>query len=165
VTRLASNDYVKIVERVPIACIDLLIVHKSRLLMAVRNNSPAKDFLFVPGGRVFKGETQNQCILRLLTEEGLGPLQDKSHSFNLIGVFDHFYDVGPFDVQISSHYVVCAYRLDIGSEICSSSMLESLLSCFELSSQHRPQTCQWVENADQGLPAIHQYSANYFSYL
>jgi colanic acid biosynthesis protein WcaH len=163
--RLASKDYVKIVERVPIACIDLLIVRKSRLLMAVRNNTPAKDFLFVPGGRVFKGETQNQCIFRLLNEEGLRPLQDKSQSFNFIGVFDHFYDVGPFDVPINSHYVVCAYRLDISSELCSSSMLKSLLSSFELSSQHRPQTCLWVEKTYQGLPAIHQYSANYFSYL
>ena len=44
-----------IVEHVPIPSVDLLVVTDNGLLLAKRQNEPAKGEWFVPGGRIQKG--------------------------------------------------------------------------------------------------------------
>lgn len=49
--------------------VDLLVIHEGRLLLMRRNNEPAKDLWFVPGGRVRLGETLERAAHRVLSDE------------------------------------------------------------------------------------------------
>ena len=59
--KILSKDLWKnIVMHMPIPAKDLLFYSdKKGLLMGKRINKPAKDYYFVPGGRVFKNENRN----------------------------------------------------------------------------------------------------------
>jgi colanic acid biosynthesis protein WcaH len=61
--------YTEIKSKIPIPCVDLLVMYEGKLLLMLRNNPPAKDLWFTPGGRVHKGETLEQAACRLLWEE------------------------------------------------------------------------------------------------
>jgi len=73
--RVDEELFKKFRELMPIASVDLLPVHKGRLLLMLRNNEPGKDIWFVPGGRVRYGETLEQAAIRKLNDEtGLSPM-------------------------------------------------------------------------------------------
>ena len=58
-----------IVEHVPIPSVDLLVVTDDGLLLAKRQNEPAKGEWFVPGGRIHKGESLEEAVHRVAREE------------------------------------------------------------------------------------------------
>ena len=62
-----------------------------------------QDFLFVPGGRVFKMENISSGIDRVLKNE-LGKIFD----YNFFGIYEHMYlgDNCGGDPNIDSHYIV-----------------------------------------------------------
>ncbi len=46
-----------VVQNTPLIAIDLIIENeKGEILLGRRKNPPSNGFLFVPGGRIFKGE-------------------------------------------------------------------------------------------------------------
>ena len=53
---LSESDFVKIVTQTPLVSIDLCILNKNKILLGKRLNSPAKDFFFIPDGRIYKSE-------------------------------------------------------------------------------------------------------------
>lgn len=61
--------YEKIVEVMPVSCVDLIIVHKDSFLLGKRINSPAKGKWWVPGGRILKGESLEHAARRKCIEE------------------------------------------------------------------------------------------------
>lgn len=61
--------YQEIRARLPITCVDLLLVHENRYLLLKRLHSPAKDQWWFPGGRIFKGETIAEACRRKGREE------------------------------------------------------------------------------------------------
>lgn len=66
--------YSKILASIPIVTVDLLVVHKGRLLLMKRNNEPAKDEWFTPGGRILFGEDIEETVRRIIEDEtGLKP--------------------------------------------------------------------------------------------
>ncbi len=66
--------YAQIKQNIPIPCVDLLVTHKGRLLLMKRKNTPAKGKWFSPGGRIYKNETIENAVKRVLFEEtGLTP--------------------------------------------------------------------------------------------
>ena len=66
--------YSRIKSLMPIPTMDLLVIHEGKLLLMLRNNNPAKDQWFIPGGRILLGETMEQAARRVLQEEtGLKP--------------------------------------------------------------------------------------------
>ena len=67
--KLSLDRYKQIVEDVPILCVDALIVHEGQYLLVRRNNEPLKGEWWVPGGRVYKGETMEQALRRKVQEE------------------------------------------------------------------------------------------------
>jgi colanic acid biosynthesis protein WcaH len=97
-----NDDYNKIVEQIPIVCVDLLIIYQCKCLLLKRNNNPAKGQYWFPGGRIYKMETiENACtriskmecnlscnyIRQICTEETLfakkdGMFSDK-HTLNI----------------------------------------------------------------------------------
>jgi len=53
--RLGREEFLEVVERAPLVSIDLIVRRGDGLvLLGRRTNEPAKDFWFVPGGRIYK---------------------------------------------------------------------------------------------------------------
>ena len=101
----------QVVEHTPLISVDFVCVDKSSVLVGRRINPPAQGTLFVPGGRICKGETFQQAFKRL-SEDELGiTLQPRDGEF--LGIFDHIYPDSALDPNVSTHYVVLAYRLNL----------------------------------------------------
>jgi len=61
--------YNDILASVPIACVDIALVHRGRILLVKRNDPPARDEWWVPGGRVLKGEMMADTARRKARDE------------------------------------------------------------------------------------------------
>lgn len=154
---LPSDEYSYIAERFSIPALDICIFDPSGLLlMACRENTPGQGSYFVPGGRIFKNETQSQALERILEAEGLSILKSNAKKFIHCGVFDHLYKDGPLCSQYCSHYIVNAYKLMTDSIISS-----QILGQIQKSPQHKDGSWKWINSNDQFL-SIHPYSRQYF---
>ncbi len=115
-SRLPADMFRQVVDSTPLISIDLVIERTNReFLLGLRNNRPAQGFWFVPGGRIFKGESLDDAFLRLTRDE-LGVSQARSDARSL-GVFEHFYMDSIFGEEISTHYIVLAYHLCLDIEL------------------------------------------------
>ena len=95
--------YNKIKSIIPIACIDLLVVHDGRLLLMLRNNEPGKGVWFTPGGRILRGESLEEAVTRVLTKEtGLEATRVEQK-----GTIAHIWP--------EIHTVTTFYRVDVAS--------------------------------------------------
>ena len=104
------------VKSVPITAIDLVFVRdKSHVLMGQRNNEPAMNSYFVPGGRVYKNERIIDAFNRiLLSETGLNFPFNKTTS---MGLYEHFYNVTAWSSsECSTHYIIEARLIEIEQE-------------------------------------------------
>jgi len=54
---------------VPIACVDIAVVHNHCVLLVKRLDEPAKGQWWLPGGRVYKGEMMRDTAKRKALEE------------------------------------------------------------------------------------------------
>jgi len=61
--------YNKIIDVLPILCVDGFIVDDNKILLLKRNNYPAINEWWVPGGRVIKNELLCDSIIRKVKEE------------------------------------------------------------------------------------------------
>ncbi len=61
--------YLKILEVMPIPTVDAVVTYKGKFLLLLRKKSPVKDVWWVPGGRVKRGESLEEAVLRKLQEE------------------------------------------------------------------------------------------------
>jgi len=61
--------YLKIREVMPIPTVDAIATHKGKFLLMLRNKAPVKGFWWVPGGRIRRGESLEEAVLRELREE------------------------------------------------------------------------------------------------
>lgn len=106
---LGIDDFRFVVKSTPLFGIDLIIQdHQQQVLFGLRNNSPAKGFWFVPGGRVLKNEQLGKACARLLTTE-VGLSMPDSGAIELRGIFEHIYEEGPFDDETTNaHYIIAA---------------------------------------------------------
>ncbi|WP_347989926.1 GDP-mannose mannosyl hydrolase [Methylomonas sp. AM2-LC] len=110
---LNKDDFLEVVNLTPLVSIDLVVSNADNaILMGKRVNEPAAGYWFVPGGRIFKGESLEQAFQRITaTELGMTLTIDKGQ---LIGAFTHLYDTNFAHAPgISTHYVVLAYRLHL----------------------------------------------------
>ena len=96
--------YSRIRALIPIATVDLLIVYSGRLLLMLRNNEPAKDEWFIPGGRILQGETIERAVHRVLKEEtGLTPTK-----IEMKGTMSHIWP--------NIHTVMLFHRVDVAND-------------------------------------------------
>jgi colanic acid biosynthesis protein WcaH len=101
---IEENLYEKIQRLTPIATVGLLVVHKERLLLMLRNNEPAKNEWFTPGGRILYGETLEDAVKRVLKEKtGLTPLKIRRK-----GIMSHIWP--------NSHHIAIFYRVDVSED-------------------------------------------------
>jgi len=107
---LDKEVFASIIHYTPLISIDLIVENsKGQILLGKRVNEPAKDFWFVPGGRIFKDETLDAAFERTAKEE-IG-LDIKREDAAFINVYEHFYDNNVFDNEFSTHYVVLAHKI------------------------------------------------------
>ena len=112
---LSHDDFKTVVSNAPLFAIDLVVVNSAQqLLVGLRKNTPAKGFWFVPGGRVYKNETQQQAFARISKQE-LGVALN-IYNATLLGVHDHFYADSIFGEDISTHYINTPYLLQFNEQ-------------------------------------------------
>lgn len=100
---LDKGTFKTVVESTPLVSIDLCLVFEGKLLMGLRQNEPLRGQWFTPGGRLLKNERWQDGLARIAQTE-LG-LSVNSDDFELMGVWDHFYENSAIDEVISTHYV------------------------------------------------------------
>src|SRR5215467_3092626 len=105
---LPPAEFKMAVRNMPLLAIDLIVRSPEGLvLLGLRRNPPARDFWFVPGGRVFKNESSDQALRRISKEELGIELQTRDVKFR--GIYDHIYEDNVFeDPDFNTHYVVLA---------------------------------------------------------
>jgi colanic acid biosynthesis protein WcaH len=108
---LNEYDLASVIRLAPLVSIDLIVRDRAgRVLLGLRNNEPAKDFYFVPGGRILKDERLRDAFARILTYETAIDAPYASATF--LGVYEHFYPNNRFAVpNLGTHYVVVAFEV------------------------------------------------------
>ncbi len=152
---LSSSDFSKIVANTPLISIDLCILNKRKILVGKRINPPAKNFLFVPGGRIFKSELKHDAFKRILKNElGMALKKRQEESIIDLGSYEHFYEDNFQDnKKFSTHYVVLAYLLNYD--------LLTPIKRFKINEQHSEYL--WIDVDEENLYKynIHEYTLEY----
>jgi len=107
-----EETYKLILAHMPFPCVDIIVATENGVLLVWRDNEPAKDQWWLPGGRVFKGETLEECALRKAREE-----VNLECSFKrLVHVEETIFETGPWNIPV--HTVnVCALLEPIDDRI------------------------------------------------
>jgi colanic acid biosynthesis protein WcaH len=156
---LSNADFTAALAALPLVSIDVCVTDsRDRLLLAKRNNAPAKDWWFTPGARIRKNEAIKQALVRVLHDE-LGLPMTMAQRASLMGAWDHFYPDSAFDAHTSTHYVNLPHALRLTQE--------------EADAVHPPQGgdeqhahWQWLalDSAAQD-PTVHAYVQTYARWL
>ena len=146
---LDEKDWKFFVKNSPIFAIDFVIQNEqNEILMGRRTNNPAKDYYFVPGGRVFKNEKIEKAIQRISKEELNLEIDKKDTQF--INYFEHFYKNSLWNEEsINTHYIVLAFQ------IIPKKNLD-----YDLSKQHKE--FKWISEINSNKYNVHKYSFEYF---
>jgi colanic acid biosynthesis protein WcaH len=86
---LDDQTFKTVISSTQLISIDLLVKKDNKVLLGKRINKPAQGYLFSIGGRVYKNETINRAMIRIVADE-LNLSLKLTPRF--IGVFEHFYD-------------------------------------------------------------------------
>lgn len=114
---LPSDDFLHVLKCTPLVSIDQIIFDiQGRVLLGKRRNEPAKDFWFVPGGRIGRLERLHEAFARIAGTE-LG-LELKIEDGKLKGVYEHLYETNALlEPNVETHYVVLAYEIFLKEDI------------------------------------------------
>jgi len=144
---LEKKLFSDIVKNTPLISIDLIIENEEdQFLLGKRVNEPAKDFWFVPGGRIFKNETLDDAFKRIVQEElSLNIARDKADFY---GLYEHFYENNVFNAEFGTHYIVLAHKTKVSK-------------IPHTNSQHS--AYQWFDQDELlGSMDVHKYTKDYF---
>ena len=147
---LSDEEFAQVVRLAPLISLDIIIRDpQQKVLVALRNNEPAKGVYFVPGGCVRKDETIENAFARILENE-----TGCSAAFNnaqFLGVFQHIYSTNRFGLGgYGTHYVVLAYEVRLDHH--------PTIVLDEQHSVHR-----WVNEAElKADPHVHENTKAYF---
>lgn len=98
--------YTKIHKLMPIPCIDLVIVRNNKLLLIKRNREPAKLQYWLPGGRIFRGESLEATAKRIAKDEvGLSVSR-----LEFLGIGNLLFKEDPFGHGCGTHTVTFIYK-------------------------------------------------------
>jgi len=102
------SEYTKIVEQMPIVCIDAVILNsKKQYLLIKRKNEPLLGDYWVPGGRLLKNETLDDAVVRKVRQE----LGITAHIVMPLGVYEDFFDKSPLTLNSGLHTVSIVYLM------------------------------------------------------
>ncbi|MDL0131098.1 NUDIX domain-containing protein [Halobacterium salinarum] len=112
VTWIPDDVWADIVEHVPVPSVDLVVKCTDGILLAKRQNEPAKGKWFVPGGRIQKGESLTEAVHRVAKAE----LGVEVKITERLGAYDHFYETSDVAESGGKHYVAHGYVVTPESE-------------------------------------------------
>ena len=147
---IPADEFQTIVQQTPLVSVDLIIMDPhDYCLLGRRLNRPAKGAMFVPGGRILKNETIDAAVSRILLAE-TGYRINELDELTFKGVYEHFYNDCYWDDNISTHYVVLAYRI-------------KLVARFTESPDSQHERLEWLD-LDELLsrPDVHENVKTYF---
>ncbi len=115
---LDDKSFQFLVRNAPLISIDLIVKNKkNQVLLGLRKNAPARNFWFVPGGRIFKNETFREAIQRIVKAEINLKHEPTDFEYFFFGVYEHNYaDNYTGRKNYSTHYVVLAVILSYDFE-------------------------------------------------
>ena len=119
------------------------------MLLGWRSNKPAKQYWFVPGGRIFKNERLADAFHRIAKEElGLDKIMEQDE---LLGVYEHLYEDNVFyNPDFGTHYIVLGYQLKADVDIAQLP-------------QKQHQKYQWFSKTELlNHPQVHENTKAYF---
>ena len=152
---LSEKEFENVIKKTPMIAIDLCILDENYILLGKRINPPAKNYYFVPGGRIRKSETINSALKRILYAETGRTIKNKDY-VSLIGVYEHFYeDNFKGNTKFDSHYVVLAYKLPVKALSNVDKRFKDL--------QHEENN--WFNLNENSQENIHKYTIAYFNKL
>lgn len=138
---IGDDEWETIVAKSPVPSVDLVVDCADGVLLAKRQNEPAKGEWFVPGGRVQKGEPIEETVHRVAREElGVSITLEAA-----LGTYDHFYDTADVPEAGGKHYVAHGFLVTPGSKR------------IELDDQHGEAQVFGLEE----LPELHPYVEAY----
>jgi colanic acid biosynthesis protein WcaH len=148
--KLNHDEMIQVVRNAPLVSIDLIVKNNNNeFLVGLRKNEPARDYWFVPGGRILKNERINQALERIANEE-LG-IKIAYEQAEFLGVFEHFYTSNFAQKEgFSTHYVALAHRINIS---------ENLLQLPD--AQHHEYKWLSIESISKA-EKVHPYTKAYF---
>ncbi|WP_051360666.1 NUDIX domain-containing protein [Desulfuromonas sp. TF] len=112
---LPEADYKKVMESMPVVCIDCLVQNdQGEFLLVKRNNEPLKNEFWLPGGRLFKHERLHDAVQRKMREE----LGIDVRVVRNLGFFEEFFDKTAQNAAGGFHAISFLYLVKpLGSEI------------------------------------------------
>ena len=147
---MKSDKFLSIIETTPLVSIDLVIRDANyNVLLGKRQNKPAQNYWFVPGGRIRKNETLKEAMARISSAE-LGFTLDIKDA-KLIGAFDHIYEDNFHGMEgINTHYVALGYEVVVEN-----------MPKIHLDSQHS--NVEWWDEKDlMASDLVHTNTKAYF---
>lgn len=107
-------QYKKIVQILPILCVDVIITNlRGEYLLVKRVNEPYKGQWWVIGGRVLKGETLKQAVVRKVRQEA-GLTVKKMRP---VGYHEHTAQINPFSSSLPYHAVSVVFAVAVGNDV------------------------------------------------
>lgn len=148
--KLALPQFKNVVRDTVLVSLDLLVMNnRGEVLVGRRRNPPAKGYLFVPGGRILKGEDLAGALSRISTSE-IG-VELKKQDAALYGIYDHVYTDNAFgEDSLNTHYVVIACLFRVGTFVPRGH-----------DNQHEEMRMLQIEKLLKH-PEVHLYTRNYF---
>ncbi len=149
-TLLSEEEFARLVRSAPLVAIDLIIRNaEGKVLVALRNDEPARGYLFNPGGIVLKGEPIEAAFERIIARETGCRMSYEAARFR--GVFQHFYQNSRFGSGgTGTHYVVLAH--DVAFNENNAITLDGTHSRY-----------QWLSQSEiLASPDVHEYTKDYF---
>lgn len=110
---IPTSKYKYILNVLPVLCVDIVARNsRGEYLLIKRANEPKKGRWWVIGGRVQKGETLAQAVIRKVKEEtGLRVKKMRS-----IGYFELVKGINPFGLKSEYHTVSVVFEIDINDK-------------------------------------------------
>lgn len=150
---LSRKDYATALQLTQIVSVDLILEDAERpgyFLLGRRCNAPARNMLFVPGGRMYKAETRDEALQRISFDE-LG-IEMKSSDFQLKGVYRHAYQTDFTEASVPMVYVCLAYTGKLHRDFVDTTVFN-----IQHSSMH------WLTAEEiLNFPVVHPYTQAYF---
>jgi colanic acid biosynthesis protein WcaH len=148
---LTHGELSTVVRLAPLVTIDLIISNSGdEILLGMRNNEPARDFWFVPGGSIWKNERLRDAFARILKNET--NLSADFDQARLMGVYEHIYAENRFgDSNYGTHCLVLGYHIKIDDA--------SRLQCDPQHSEFR----WWRQRELATSKQVHPYTRAYFT--
>ena len=143
-----KKDYLHVIKNTQLISIDLLIKNENnKYLFGLRNNKPANNFWFIPGGRVCKLEKFEQAIKRL----SKGEIGFELNNGKSLGVYRHSYPDNFDNDDFGTEYIVFAYLFTVHTSDIN----------IKLDDQHS--ITKWLSKEEiLNDPSVHIYVKNYF---